>query len=66
MHLRPYSVLRVPRLLEELDLAHGDGRFAKLLGKLTGGKLQIDRWREKAAAQAQVKAEIIKCVIAST
>nr|WP_162843958.1 hypothetical protein [Pseudomonas toyotomiensis] len=56
----------MPRLLEELDLAHGDGRFAKLLGKLTGGKLQIDRWREKAAAQAQVKAEIIKCVIAST
>lgn len=32
----------------------------ELLGKLTGGKLQIDRWREKAAAQAQVKAEIIK------
>ncbi|WP_374432215.1 hypothetical protein [Ideonella dechloratans] len=26
----------------------------------TSGKLQIDHWREKAAAQAQVKAAIIK------
>ena len=31
-----------------------------LLDKLTSGKLQIDHWREKATAQAQVKAEIIK------
>ena len=30
------------------------------LDKLAGGKLQIDHWREKATAQAQVKAEIIK------
>ena len=28
--------------------------------KLNSGKLQIDHWREKATAQAQVKAEIIK------
>ncbi len=32
----------------------------ELLDKLTSGKLQIDHWREKATAQAQVKAEIIK------
>jgi type I restriction enzyme R subunit len=32
----------------------------ELLDKLLAGKLQIDHWREKAAAQAQVKAEIIK------
>jgi type I restriction enzyme R subunit len=32
----------------------------ELLDRLTSGKLQIDHWREKAAAQAQVKAEIIK------
>jgi len=31
-----------------------------LLGKLLSGKLQIDHWREKATAQAQVRAEIIK------
>lgn len=31
-----------------------------LLKKLLSGKLQIDHWREKATAQAQVKAEIIK------
>lgn len=31
-----------------------------LLDKLLSGKLQIDHWREKATAQAQVKAEIIK------
>ncbi len=32
----------------------------ELLEKLISGKLQIDHWREKATAQAQVKAEIIK------
>lgn len=32
----------------------------ELLDKLIGGKLQIDHWRDKATAQAQVKAEIIK------
>jgi len=32
----------------------------ELLEKLVGGKLQIDHWREKATAQAQVKAEIIR------
>ncbi len=36
-------------------------RVAKeLLDKLLSGKLQIDHWREKASAQAQVRAEIIK------
>ena len=36
----------------------------ELLDKLTSGKLQIDHWREKATAQAQVKAEIIKQLFA--
>ena len=36
-----------------------------LLHKLNAGKLQIDHWREKATAQAQVKAEIIKHLFAS-
>jgi len=36
----------------------------ELQEKLTSGKLQIDHWREKAAAQAQVKAEIIKHLFA--
>ena len=31
-----------------------------LLTTLANGKLQIDHWREKATAQAQVKAEIVK------
>jgi len=32
----------------------------ELLDKLLSGKLQIDHWREKTSAQAQVRAEIIK------
>jgi len=32
----------------------------ELLDKLLSDKLRIDNWREKATAQAQVKAEIIK------
>jgi len=32
----------------------------ELLDKLLSDKLQIDHWREKASAQAQVRAEIIK------
>ena len=36
-----------------------------LLEKLSSGKLQIDHWREKATAQAQVKAEIIKHLFSS-
>lgn len=57
--------LAVFDLLQKESLSKGD-RYAikkaakELLDKLTGGKLQIDRWREKAAAQAQVKAEIIR------
>lgn len=57
--------LAVFDLLQKESLSKGDRDAIKkaakeLLDKLTGGKLQIDRWREKAAAQAQVKAEIIK------
>ena len=36
-----------------------------LLETLTSGKLQIDHWKEKATAQAQVKAEIIKHLFAN-
>lgn len=62
--------LAVFDLLQKESLSKGDRDAIKnvakeLLGKLTGGKLQIDRWREKAAAQAQVKAEIIKHLWAS-
>jgi DNA replication protein DnaC len=42
-----YSVryLRLPRLLEELGLAHGDGRFAKLMGSYAKTDLLIlDDW----------------------
>lgn len=35
-----------------------------LLERLASGKLQIDHWREKATAQAQVKTEIIKHLFA--
>ena len=37
----------------------------ELLNKLTSGKLQIDHWRAKATAQAQVKSEIIKHLFAN-
>jgi type I restriction enzyme, R subunit len=36
----------------------------ELLDKLKSGKLQIDHWREKATAQAQVKDAIIKHLFA--
>lgn len=36
----------------------------ELLNKLIHGKLQIDHWREKATAQAQVKAEILNHLFA--
>ena len=57
--------LAVFDLLQKDSLTKGDRdkikKVAKdLLDTLTSGKLQIDHWREKAAAQAQVKAEIIK------
>ena len=42
-----YSVryLRLPRLLEELGLAHGDGRFAKLMsGYAKTDLLILDDW----------------------
>lgn len=62
--------LAVFDLLQKKSLSKDDRDAIKkaakeLLNKLTGGKLQIDRWREKAAAQAQVKAEIIKHLWAS-
>lgn len=51
-------------LLQKDTLTKGDRDAIKkvakeLLDKLTSGKLQIDHWREKATAQAQVKAEIL-------
>ncbi|QMV73525.1 type I restriction endonuclease subunit R [Comamonas piscis] len=57
--------LAVFDLLQKDDLTKSDRdkikKVAKdLLDTLANGKLQIDHWREKAAAQAQVKAEIIK------
>lgn len=57
--------LAVFDLLQTDSLTKGDREKIKkvakdLLDTLASGKLQIDHWREKAAAQAQVKAEIIK------
>jgi type I restriction enzyme R subunit len=57
--------LAVFDLLQKDALTKGDREAIKkvakeLLDKLTAGKLQIDHWRDKAVAQAQVKAEIIK------
>jgi type I restriction enzyme R subunit len=61
--------LAVFDLLQKDSLTQGDRDAIKkvakeLLDKLSGGKLQIDHWREKATAQAQVKAEIIKHLFA--
>ena len=57
--------LAVFDLLQKDTLTKGDRDAIKkvakaLLERLASGKLQIDHWREKATAQAQVKAEIIK------
>lgn len=57
--------LAVFDLLQKDSLTKGDRATIKkvakdLLDKLINGKLQIAHWREKAAAQAQVRAEIIK------
>lgn len=62
--------LAVFDLLQKESLTKGDRENIKklaveLLNKLTSGKLQIDHWREKATAQAQVKAEIIKHLFAN-
>lgn len=56
-------------LLQKDSLSKEDREAIKqvskeLLAKLVAGKLQIDHWREKATAQAQVKAEIIKHLFA--
>ena len=61
--------LAVFDLLQKDSLTKGDRDAIKkvakeLLDKLASGKLQIDHWREKATAQAQVKAEIIKHLFA--
>jgi len=61
--------LTVFDLLQKDSLTKGDRDAIKkvakeLLDKLSSGKLQIDHWREKATAQAQVKAEIIKHLFA--
>lgn len=57
--------LAVFDLLQKESLTKGDRDQFKLvakelLEKLTADKLRIDHWREKATAQAQIKAEIIK------
>ncbi len=62
--------LAVFDLLQKESLTKGDRDAIKkvakeLLDKLTSGKLKIDHWREKATAQAQVKAEIIKHLFAN-
>lgn len=62
--------LAVFDLLQKDSMSKGDRESIKkvaceLLAKLTSGKLQIDRWREKATAQAQVRAEIIKHLFAN-
>ncbi len=62
--------LAVFDLLQKESLKKKDRETIKkvareLLEKLNGGKLQIDHWREKASAQAQIKAEIIKHLFAS-
>lgn len=61
--------LAVFDLLQKDTLAKSDRDAIKkvakdLLDKLSSGKLQIDHWRAKATAQAQVKAEIIKHLFA--
>lgn len=62
--------LAVFDLLQKDSLTKTDRETIKkvareLLEKLNSGKLQIDHWREKATAQAQIKAEIIKHLFAS-
>lgn len=62
--------LAVFDLLQKDTLTKGDRDAIKkiareLLDKLTSGKLKIDHWREKATAQAQVRAEIIKHLYAN-
>jgi len=61
--------LAVFDLLQKDSLSRGERETIKnvareLLAKLSSGKLQIDHWREKATAQAQIKAEIIKHLFA--
>ena len=62
--------LAVFDLLQKETLTAGDRNRIKqvareLLDKLLSGKLRIDHWREKATAQAQVKAEIISHLYAN-
>lgn len=62
--------LAVFDLLQKESLTKGNRdrikQIAKeLLDKLISDKLQIDHWREKATAQAQIKAEIIKHLYAA-
>ena len=62
--------LAVFDLLQKDSLTKGDREKIKAVAKdllqtLSIGKLQIDRWKEKATAQAQVRAEIIKHLFAN-
>jgi DNA replication protein DnaC len=46
--------VRLPRLLEELQLAHADGTYARLLGRLLRNDLLIlDDWGLGALTEAQ-------------
>ncbi len=68
--LESEAQLAVFDLLQKDSLTKGDrdkikGVAKDLLQSLSDGKLQIDRWKEKATAQAQVKAEIIKHLFAN-
>ena len=62
--------LAVFDLLQKESLTKGNREMIKkvagdLLDALGNGKLRIDRWKEKATAQAQIKAEIIKHLFAN-
>ena len=68
--LESEAQLAVFDLLQKDSLTKGDREKIKAVAKdllqtLSDGKLQIDRWKEKATAQAQVKAEIIKHLFAN-
>ena len=57
-------------LLQKESLTRGEREAIKqvatqLLAKLNAGKLQIDHWRDKATARAQVRGEIIRHLFAN-
>ena len=61
--------LRLPRLMEELGLAHGDGRFAKLMaGYAKTDLLILDDWglAPFTAAQRRNGATCLNCWTTAT